>query len=130
MKVVKNVLGLGFKMLGLAFLCELVWMLWTRDGLGWMEVLEKTVNHSLYLIHSMQMKEFKLAKLLRFTFLHHFYYLVLILILLIYYNKYREHLAYRPSYTLTPLIPLKEYPKKVGQDTAQELAKLLTVHEY
>ena len=93
-------------------------------------MLESAVNHSFYLIHSLQIKEFKLVKLLRFTFLHHFYYLVLILLLLIYYNKYREQLAYKPSYTLTPMIPLKDYPKKVGEDTAEELAKLLVDQKY
>lgn len=130
MRVVKNVLELALKLLGLAFLCEVVCLLWAGEGSEWVALLEKAVNHSFYLIHSLQIKEFKLVKLLQFTFLHHFYYLVLILILLIYYNKYRENLAYKPSYTISPMIPLKEFPKKVGEETSTELAKLLVDKEY
>ena len=129
-RVVRVVLGFCLKAVGLAFLCELLYSLWLREGAGHVEVLENAVNRSLYLLHSLQLQEFTFAKLLRFTFLHHFYYLILILVLLIYYNKYRENLAHRPTYTLTPMVPLEEFPKKVGEETASELAKLLVHPDY
>lgn len=113
-----------------AVLCELLYSLWQRDGAGYVEVCENAVNRSLYLLHSLQLWEFKLAQLLRYTFLHHLYYLILILILLMYYSKYRENLAHKPSFTISPIISLREFPQKTAEQTADALTKLLVHPDY